>query len=103
MGVSAKGKLTRGLGMVEFPHVPQIGSHILAAPKGSSDPNGPDAELHIYEVIDVTYEVGTPPEDGPSDGLRPLKGWEIIVEDRGPRRDFIYPNKLLPALPDDEA
>ena len=93
MGVSAEEQQARGLGLTEFPHVHQISSHLLATPEKSKDPNDPDSELHLYEVIDVIYQVGTPPEDGPSDGLRQQHGWEIMVENLDPRRDIIYPNQ----------
>jgi hypothetical protein len=84
MLVNETGKLHRVLGDLELPHVPQIGSHILAHPIDAPE-DGIGSEEHIYEVVDVRYQVG---RYGAPSRVRKLMGWEILLKDRGSHLKF---------------
>ncbi len=85
--------------MVEMPHVPQVGSFLWAQPEDSQTPEGLDPTYHAYKVVSLVYHVGLPPKEGPPDGLRPLLGWEMMLEDLGPRGEFVFPTDIEPFIP----
>jgi hypothetical protein len=86
MLVGEDGKDIGNIGELELPHVPQIGSHILAHDTPEAPANGIDQE-HVYEVVDVRYQV----RRAVAGGTRELFGWEIAVRHRGPHLAFRLP------------
>ena len=70
------------LGVLRFPHPPQIGSHVLLHPPGR-EPEGEDPE-HVYRVVNVFYVFARPGEPG---GERRCEGWQIDVAHLGSHRD----------------
>ena len=84
MLVGEDGRYVGNIGELELPHVPQIGSHILAHESFEANPSGPDPE-HAYKVVDVRYQVTRRTE--PS-GVRRLTGWEIAVQHIGEHLDL---------------
>ena len=70
----------RVLGSLELPHVPQIGSHILAHPIDAPSDGSLSVE-HAYEVVDIHYQVG---EFQSTSQAHRIKGWEVWLKDKGP-------------------
>ena len=84
MLIGDDGRDCGNLGTCSFPHVPQLGSHVLLHPPEPESSSLVDEE-HVYEIVDIRYQFARP-ED--SESARRLFGWEIAVRHRGPHLDY---------------
>ncbi|GEM_PF-5409039 len=98
MLVGKDGRHVGNLGVLRFPHVPQIGSIVLAYPYWSTDGETPkrdkadvEPEIHLYKIVGVTYQFN-PVDDEVKSAT--LSDWEIDLSHVEPYSERYEPKSF---------